>query len=365
MLEMIDFPRGGFRLRLILAAVSLAVVSVTAAPQVQAQNSDLQSLIQRVDRLQREIVTLQRQVYSSGEAPAPASELANLGPDTGGEVPPRIAARLQTRVDELEAQLRSLTGQIEEANFQARQVASRLDKLIGDVDFRLQELERRVGGGIGAPLAEGDPAAQPSGAGFAAGGAGGTSGPQVLGQVSQAEVDALRARQQQQQFQDQAQAGQVEAQAGQVQGQVQSDAAAAPAAQQTAALPGGSVQADYNHAFGLLSKANYGEAEVALKSFLETHPDDPLAGNAKYWLGETYYVRGDFRNAAVTFAEGFQRYPDSTKAADNLLKLGMSLAQLEKKDDACGAFGELLKRYPDATTSILQRATRERERLGC
>ena len=73
MLEMIDFPRGGFRLRLILAAVSLAVVSVTAAPQAQAQNSDLQSLIQRVDRLQREIVTLQRQVYSGGEAPAPAS----------------------------------------------------------------------------------------------------------------------------------------------------------------------------------------------------------------------------------------------------------------------------------------------------
>ncbi len=97
----------------------------------------------------------------------------------------------------------------------------------------------------------------------------------------------------------------------------------------------------------------------------EDHPEDPLAGNAKYWLGETFYVRGDFRNAAVTFAEGFQRYPDSTKAPDNLLKLGMSLAQLEKKDDACGAFGELLKRYPDATASILQRATRERERLGC
>ena len=67
----------------------------------------------------------------------------------------------------------------------------------------------------------------------------------------------------------------------------------------------------------------------------------------------------------MTFAEGFQRYPDSTKAADNLLKLGMSLAQLNKKEDACGAFSELLKRYPDASGSVLQRASLERERLSC
>ena len=115
----------------------------------------------------------------------------------------------------------------------------------------------------------------------------------------------------------------------------------------------------------MLRQANYGEAEQALKAFLDRHPDHPLAGNAMYWLGETYYVRADYQRAAVTFAQGFQTYPDSQKAADNLLKLGMSLAQLKKKQDACGTFSEVAKRYPNAAANILQRAKRERERLGC
>ena len=138
--------------------------------------------------------------------------------------------------------------------------------------------------------------------------------------------------------------------------------------QQTAqafVLQGTTAEEQYKHAFSLLSQANYGEAELALRSFVEQHPEDPLAGNAKYWLGETYYVRQDFEQAAITFAEAYQRYPDNSKAPDNLLKLGMSLAALGSKTDACGTFAELLKRYPDAAVTVLQRAKQERRRLGC
>lgn len=347
---MLDFRRAGFRLCLILAAALVATAAV--APSQPAGAQDLQGLIQKVDRLQRELSTLQRQVYSGGEVPAPSPELST-SPALGGEVSPTIAARLQTRVDEMENQLRNLTGQIEEANYQVSQVAARLDKLIGDVDFRLQELERRMqtgeGGAALPPLAGG-----PSGEPLAADPSGEViDRPRTLGQVSQSEIDAFQAQQ-----------GQAGAEAA-AEPQAATQTAAVGQAAAGAAAPGGSVKADYDHAFGLLRQANYGEAESALKTFLEEHPDDVLAGNAKYWLGETYYVRGDFRQAAVTFAEGFQRYPDSAKAADNLLKLGMSLAQLDKKEDSCGAFGELLKRYPDASASVQQRAALERERLGC
>ena len=141
--------------------------------------------------------------------------------------------------------------------------------------------------------------------------------------------------------------------------------AAAGQGAQDYALQGGNAEEQYRHAFGLLSQANYGEAELALRAFVQANPDDPLAGNAQYWLGETYYVRQDFQQAAITFAEAYQRYPDNSKAPDNLLKLGMSLSALGSNSDACGTFAELLKRYPNAAVTIKQRANQERERLGC
>ena len=365
-----DRLRPVLALQALAAAVLAAVVFLTLGSSgAMAQSNELQNLIQRVDRLQREISTLQRQVYSGGEIPQPAPG----APIAAGEdVQPAVAARLHTRLSDLENQLRNLTGQIEQANFEVSQVTARLDKLVGDVDFRLRELEARMGGGFPADGGQGLGGQGLGGQGGAVLGAapGGQPGgqgvvdpatPQVLGEVPRAQVEALRAGQGQLASQGQAAS---QGQPTSLAPQPSQVAAAAPAAS-GGGLPGGSVKADYDYAFGLLRQANYVEAESALKDFLEQHADDPLAGNAKYWLGETYYVRGDFRQAAVTFAEGFKRYPESTKAADNLLKLGMSLAQLDKKDDSCGAFSELLKRYPDASGSVLQRASLERERLSC
>jgi len=141
---------------------------------------------------------------------------------------------------------------------------------------------------------------------------------------------------------------------------------------QTAAKPSGSnvlpdapPQAQYEHAFKLLRERDYAKAEKAMKAFVDAHPKHKLAGNAKYWLGETYYVRGEYNQAAVVFAEGFRSYPDSRKAPDNLLKLGITLAKIDKVDKACRLFSELQKRFPDAAQNIRHRAERERERLGC
>ena len=98
---------------------------------------------------------------------------------------------------------------------------------------------------------------------------------------------------------------------------------------------------------------------------MQKNPTDVLAGNAQYWLGETYYVRGDYQRAAVAFAEGFQKYPNSGKAADNLLKLGMSLGEMGKKQDACTALSQLVSKYPGAPEDLLVRARREKEHYGC
>ena len=130
-------------------------------------------------------------------------------------------------------------------------------------------------------------------------------------------------------------------------------------------MPSGSTSEQYNHAFGLLKQADYPAAETALKSFVEQHPNDPMAGNAQYWLGETYYTRGRYAEAASAFAEGYKRYPKSSKAADELLKLGMALARTNQKQNACIALTQLDHDFPAPGAAIKERASTEKKRLGC
>jgi tol-pal system protein YbgF len=332
------------RLTFLLALVLGA--GLAAGEAAWAQDANTQAMIDRIDRLQRELVTLQRQVYK-GEAP-PASA-AGAAAGTSG-ITTTAAARIEQRLSQFEAELRTLTGQVEEAVYRNGQLRERLERLAAETDFRLQQFEQapRPGAAMqGAP------------AGQAAPGAPDTGQRRVLGTVSQADLEALRS----QPVESASPAAQPGGQPGAQQGALQ------PGAQQAAApgyaLAGETPEAQYNHAFGLLSQANYGEAELALRAFVELNPQDPLAGNAKYWLGETFYVRQDYQQAAVTFAEAYQEYPNSGKAPDNLLKLGMSLSALGSKPDACGTFVELLKRYPKAAATVIQRAKQERQRLAC
>jgi len=329
-------------LGLVLGAF-IAVSGFLGASGALAQDPQVQTLIDRIDRLQRELVTLQRSVYRGEEPPAPAAAAP-----VGGDVTQTQAARLELKLSQFNAELRSLTGQVEELTFAVDAVNQRLDKLVADVDFRLQRLEGGSGSASSGQLSN----AQTGSASMAAGGQQ-SSGPsfdeepKTLGTISEGDLKALQAEQ-------------VDT-ASPAQGEEQVAAAMSGNYQ----LPGETSQEQYNYAFGLLRQANYGEAELALRAFVDSHADDPLAGNAKYWLGETFYVRGDYQQAAVTFAEAYQEYPDNSKAPDNLLKLGMSLAALGSTADACGTLDELSRRYPDAPPTVLKRGAQERSKLGC
>ncbi|MFQ5974033.1 MAG: tol-pal system protein YbgF, partial [Alphaproteobacteria bacterium] len=125
------------------------------------------------------------------------------------------------------------------------------------------------------------------------------------------------------------------------------------------------VRGPYFHAFDLLAKPDYELAEKAFRAFIKACPEDPRVSDAWYWLGETYYFRNDYESAARTFARGYEGYPDGGKAPNSVLKLGLSLAALDRTEDACITLGELSKRYPDAADNILRRGQRESERLGC
>ena len=127
---------------------------------------------------------------------------------------------------------------------------------------------------------------------------------------------------------------------------------------------GGSPEQVYESAYDQYTNRQFGEAEAGFRLFLSRHRDHELAGNAQYWLGETYYVQGKYKDAARNFLAGFQTYPKSARAANALLKLGMSLNKLGQKEQACGAFAEVPKKYPAAADARNQ-ALREMKRAGC
>lgn len=121
----------------------------------------------------------------------------------------------------------------------------------------------------------------------------------------------------------------------------------------------------YQQGLEALRASNFVVAEENFEQVLKKFPNDKLAGNAQYWLGETYYARKDYGRAAVAFAKGYQGYSGNPKAADSLLKLGMSMQELGKKDEACTAFKSLKSEFPKAEKSLQDKAAEKAKKLGC
>ena len=125
------------------------------------------------------------------------------------------------------------------------------------------------------------------------------------------------------------------------------------------------LKKQYEFATSFLKVGDYNTAERALKEFVQTNPNHQLAGNAQYWFAETFRIRQLYTDAASAYLEGYQKYPKSEKAPDNLLKLGVSLVQIGEKDQGCMMITSLVKEYPEASQSILQKAKYEEKKFEC
>ncbi len=357
-------------------AVLAAALVLTASPTL-AQQADMGVLMDRLERLERDIRALHIQVSRGGAVPVAEGATAfSAGTPVGGS---EAMARLSVRITAIDDELRSLTGRLEESAFHFNQVNQRLDQLIGDVDYRLSALEGRAPGQPGviqqgaapAPMSPIPAPASVRGEGMGtsiisgAGDMRGTTPPRILGTIRQSELRPP----------PQAEAEEMEEGTGLEPATAPADGQPPAAALQTQAalrtqpaagiLPAGSSREQYAYAFGLLRRAEYDQAEVALTEFIAAHGDDPLAVNARYWLGEAHYVRADYVRAAEAFLQGYQDSPKGPKAPDTLLKLGMSLGNLDKKAPACAAFGRLDKEFPDASPIIQKKLETERERNAC
>jgi len=340
-------------------AMAVAILAFALAPPASAQTGDLRPMIDRIERLERDIRTLNLQL--AGKPPAAGQAGGAAGgfsqPLASGGTDPAYAS-LSVRLTELEEQLRRLTGQIEQARHVSDTNQTRMDKLVSDVDFRLIQLESKLNPAGEQPAASG---AQPQADGNALPTVSGApqqaapDGTRIIGTVSQNELERGRTA-----------AGQAAGGAAGARPQgAPPQAGAATVAQAGPALPPGTSKEQYDHIWGLLQQSRYDAAERSLTAFLEAHPTDPLADNARYWLGETHYARNDFVKAAEVFLKGYQAAPKGAKAADSLLKLGMSLNGLGKKAEACATYGRLRQDFPRLSEPLTQSLARERTRAGC
>lgn len=243
------------------------------------------------------------------------------GPVQVAELSSSLAADFEVRLQRLERMIAEVNGRNEELGYQVTQLKDRLERINSDIDFRLNSLESGKGGGGLSAVAPGAPAAK-----AAAEPKGGDREPPADKPAPATKADARPA---------------------------------------PVALPSGPPEKQYEYAFAFLRNQEYDKAEKALQEFVAKNKGNDLAGNAQFWLGETYYVQKKYTEAAVAYAEGMQKYPKNPKAADNLLKLGMSLGQLNKKTEACTAFGQLNKKFPTAAASIKRRVEAEQRRLNC
>lgn len=298
-----------------LCAGTLMLSSVNA----QTYN-DANQLLSRIEGLEKDLRDLQREYYQNS-----GNVLATAQSSDDGSVNESTAARMSIRLNELENALRTLRGLVEESNHRSLQVASRFDRMSQDVEYRLGALEQEAGLSAFSSTPSGNPPSQTA------------AQPNITAAPTVGDVEL---------------------------------STPAPLPSGTlgtvpVASLGDTPEQKFKTAHDLLFRGDYQGGEVAFRAFLDQHPDDPLAGKAQFWLGESYYARRNYRDAAQTYLAGIKQYPRSEKAPDSLLKLGLSLINLGDVKDGCGVLSSIRDEYPKASRIILDTAKRERNKASC
>lgn len=292
-----------------LFALALAVLLTALQIPSPALAQGGREFENRLQRLENEIQTMGRVVYR-GEAPPPTDAYSTSAASQ---------TNTELRLQQLEGEIRNLTGRLEQQDYDIRQTKSALDKALADMSLRLQDLEqgRTVGGNVAAITPSSPPSVPSAPPGSASTGTLGTLSETITREVA------------------------------------------------TSAAPGDDAARLYENSFAVLRQGDFQKAQVSFQGFLDRYPTHSLAANAKYWLGETYYAGGDYERAARIFAEAYQQYPSGTKAPDNLLKLALSLSAMDKPRDACVALDQLIKDFATGAGPVVRRAEQEKTRLGC
>ncbi len=120
---------------------------------------------------------------------------------------------------------------------------------------------------------------------------------------------------------------------------------------------------DFDRARAALEAGDNQKAAELFADFIDTYPDGPLTPEAQYYRGEALAGLGDIANAARAFLKSFSGAPNGPRAADALYRLGVTLGQLGQVNEACVSLGQLAVRFPDA--EVVGRAAGAMQDLNC
>lgn len=322
------------------------------------------------------------QHQGSEPAAAPRGGLFGIFEKKTPEV--RVAQASDPRLIQLEEQVRSLNGKLEELNFQILQMQEQIRKMQEDNEFRLQELEKKAGAAGGSTNQ--NVASKAPDATKPATSAGSTSGNGAAASEDTSLAENHAATGQQDMTSATAGAkgatGEPPREFGTItvdkDGNVIATTVDPPVdllPEKTpstkgnvdvAALPSSDNPEElYRNSYQYVLSGDYANAEAGFRDHLKRFPSDGKASDSSYWLGESLLGQQKYREAAEVFLAGGKQYPKAKKAPDMMLKLGVSLVGLNQKDVACATFGEVAKRYPNASDALKQRVKQEQALAAC
>lgn len=296
-----------------------------------AQQDKMNELLDKLEKIQKDIQTLEKAVYAKN---------ANL-PSDNILLNEALTNQL-SKISELEKQIQQMTQKYEENSYQLQQLADKLNKVSNDNQLRLQQLENNkyASDKVSSPkeVIEEKKISPPK-----------ISNQNVLNkeEVEETNTDEDNS------LKDKS----LNTESVKLKEK--------PNKAQAKILPKASAAERYKFAMNILKSGDFEKAEIAFKEFVDAHAKHELAGSAQFWYGETFYIRQLYEDAAVAFLDGYQKYPNSPKAPENLLKLGVTLAELGETEQGCKMIANLKKAYPKTDASILQKSSYEKKRFNC
>ena len=286
----------------------------------------LKSISDQIQVITKDLKTLEKAVYQKSDATN--TTISNFKSDSLNE---DILTKHLLKLNEIEDQFRELTNKFEEVNFKLDKLSTRVTKIQSDTQLRFSDLENGT-----STTTTNNQVTLP-----------GSSKPQDFGSSPGYQMTNLPKQQK---------VNSIES--------AQTVISEEPEKKESL-LPDKPALEQYEFAVSFMKIGDYETAEVALKEFINKNKDHDLAGSAQYWYGETFRIRQLYSDAATAYLDGYQNYPKSKKAPDNLLKLGITMVQLGEKDQGCKMIIGLEKEYPKASKSVLQKAQYEQKKFKC
>jgi tol-pal system protein YbgF len=310
-----------------LSGLLLAIILFNSVSVAENEEVYLEAISDQIQVITKDLKTLEKAVYQKSDI-ASSTTLKSIKSDSLNE---DIMTKHLLKLNEIEDQFRELTNKFEEVNFKLDKLSTRVTKIQSDSQLRFSDLENGTNSFPKEKKVSLPGSTKPQDFGAA-------PGYQTTNLPKEQSITSIESAQ---------------------------TVITEKAEKKDSLLPNKPTEEQYEFAVSFMKIGDYETAEFALREFIDKNKDHDLAGNAQYWYGETFRIRQLYSDAATAYLDGYQNYPKSKKAPDNLLKLGITMVQLGEKDQGCKMISGLKKEYPKASKSVLQKAQYEQKKFKC